>query len=159
MNVSSHLEIERKFLIRKDLWYAVHKPEGEILQQGYLVAEPGKTVRIRVSPSSGFLTIKGPSENATRDEFEYRIPREDALALLDKFVTRRVDKIRYTIVFKDKTWEIDEFFGASEGLIVAEIELDDPRESFEKPAWIGEEVTEDPRYSNAYLAGHPYCEW
>ena len=155
----NHQEIERKFLVRKDLWYAIHKPEGEILQQGYLVSEHEKTVRVRVSPSSGFLTIKGPSENATRDEYEYIIPREDACELLNKFVSNRIDKVRYTILANKKTWEIDEFFGANEGLIIAEIELEDPGESFEKPSWIGEEVTHDHRYSNSWLAEHPFSEW
>jgi adenylate cyclase len=159
MNVSNHTEIERKFLVRKDLWYALHRPEGEILQQGYLISEPDKTVRIRVTPSSGFLTIKGPAVNATRDEYEYPIPRKDALELLDKFVSKCIDKIRYRIDVKDKTWEIDEFYGVNEGLIIAEIELGDPKESFEKPAWTGEEVTDDHRYSNSWLAEHPFTTW
>jgi CYTH domain-containing protein len=152
---SDHKEIERKFLVRKDLWYAIQKPEGDTIQQGYLVSEPEKTVRIRVSSASGFITIKGLTDNATRDEYEYPIPRKDAVDLLEKFVTNRIDKVRYRIAFKGKTWEVDEFFGGNEGLIIAEIELNDPLESFEKPAWIGEEVTKDHRYSNSWLAENP----
>jgi CYTH domain-containing protein len=156
---ANNIEIERKFLVRKDLWYAIHKPEGEILKQGYLVSEPEKTVRIRVTPSSGCITIKGPAENAARAEYEYRIPYGDAIELLDKFAPSCIDKVRYRIPFQGKTWEIDEFFGANEGLIIAEIELTDPDESFEVPSWVGEEVTNDHRYSNSWLAEHPHTTW
>jgi len=152
----SHKEIERKFLVRKDLWYALHKPLGEDLIQGYLFASPEKTVRIRASGASGFITIKGPAVNATRDEYEYPIPRPDAIELLDKFAGSRIDKVRYRVLHEGKTWEIDEFFGENEGLIIAEIELSSPEEHFEKPPWIGEEVTEDHRYSNSWLAEHPF---
>jgi CYTH domain-containing protein len=155
----NHKEIERKFLIRKDFWYAILKPEGEDLIQGYLVSEPGKTIRVRVSPSSGYLTIKGPSENATRDEYEYPIPRQDAIELLDKFAASRIDKVRYRITYQGKTWEVDEFFGLNEGLISAEIELSTPKEEYEIPNWIGEEVTEDHRYANSWLAEHPFTQW
>ena len=155
----NHQEIERKFLVRKDLWYAYDKPEGEILQQGYLVSEPGKTVRLRVSPSCGYITIKGPAVNASRDEYEYPIPAADARELLEKFVTRRIEKVRYRVNMAGKTWEIDEFFGENEGLIIAEIELSFPEEHFEKPDWIGEEVTEDHRYANSALAEQPFSRW
>jgi adenylate cyclase len=153
------IEIERKFLIEKDLWYALKKPLGEDIIQAYLVNEPGKVVRIRVTNSNGFITIKGPSENATRQEFEYQIPKEDALEILALFDPKKIEKIRHNIEFQGHLWEIDEFFGNNDGLIIAEIELNSREESFEKPPWLGREVTNDHRYYNAYLSEHPYSLW
>ena len=153
------LEIEHKFLIEKDLWYALKKPIGEDITQAYLVNEPGKVIRIRVTDSDGFINIKGPIENATRLEFEYPVPREDALEILNLFASKRIEKIRYKIEFHGHLWEIDEFFGDNEGLVIAEIELKSQEESFDKPSWLGEEVTHDHRYYNSYLSEHPYAEW
>jgi adenylate cyclase len=152
-------EIERKFLIEKDLWYALKKPVGVDIIQSYLVNEHGRVIRIRVTDSNGFITIKGPSENATRQEFEYPIPKEDALEILALFDPKRIEKTRYKIEFQGHLWEIDEFFGNNDGLIIAEIELKSREESFEKPPWLGEEVTNDHRYYNAYLSEHPYNSW
>jgi adenylate cyclase len=153
------LEIEHKFLIEKDLWYALKKPSGVLIQQAYLVNEPGKVVRIRVTDSSGYLTIKGPTINATRSEFEFPIPKTDALQIMDQFVKSRIDKTRYKITFEGKIWEVDEFWGDNEGLIIAEIELESEDEQFIKPSWIGKEVTSDPKYYNSYLSEHPYTTW
>jgi adenylate cyclase len=152
-------EIERKFLIEKDLWYALKKPIGEDITQAYLVNEPGKVIRIRVTDSNGFITIKGPTENLTRLEFEYPVPREDALEILNLFGSKRIEKTRYKIEFHGHLWEIDEFFGDNEGLVIAEIELKSQEESFDKPSWLGEEVTHDHRYYNSYLSEHPYIKW
>ena len=153
------LEIERKFLIEKDLWYALKKPAGENIIQAYLVNEPRRVIRIRVTDSIGFITIKGPTENATRLEFEYPIPREEALEILNLFGSKRIEKTRYKIEFHGHLWEVDEFFGENEGLVIAEIELKSREEPFDKPSWLGEEVTEDHRYYNSYLAEHPYTKW
>ena len=153
------LEIERKFLIEKDLWYALKKPIGEDITQAYLVNEPGRVIRIRVTASDAFITIKGPTENATRHEYEYSIPGEDAMEILDLFGTHKIEKIRYKIEFHGHLWEVDEFFGENEGLVIAEIELKSREEPFDKPSWLGEEVTEDHRFYNSYLAEHPYTKW
>ena len=153
------LEIERKFLVRKDLWYALHKPAGEDIIQGYLVSEPSLTIRVRVKDSNGFLTIKGPAHNATRLEYEYGIPHSEAIELLKTFTGNIIEKIRYRISFEGKTWEVDEFFGNNEGLIIAEIELTREDETFVHPQWLGEEVTEDKKYVNSALAVNPYKTW
>jgi adenylate cyclase len=116
-------EIERKFLVRKDLWYAVQKPSGLTIRQGYLVSEEAKTVRIRVTDAGAFLTIKGPTRNATRDEYEFAIPADLGAEILEKLTSKRVEKIRYTLEYKGKKWDVDEFLGDNEGLIIAEIEL------------------------------------
>ena len=152
-------EIERKFLVRKDLWYAVRKPAATGIIQAYLVNEPGKVIRIRVTDTAGYITIKGANTGATRPEFEYSIPRQEALSILELFPSGRVEKERFRIENKGHAWEVDEFFGENEGLILAEIELEREDEAFEKPGWIGEEVTGDPRYYNSYLSEHPYHSW
>jgi adenylate cyclase len=153
------IEIERKFLIEKDLWYAVKKPQGVFIQQAYLLNEPGKVIRIRVTESSGYLTIKGPTVNATRSEYEFLIPKMEAIEILDQFTKFRIEKTRYEIEFDGKTWEVDEFWGDNEGLIIAEIELNSEEEQFSTPSWIGPEVTSDHRYYNSYLSEHPYSSW
>jgi adenylate cyclase len=152
-------EIEYKYLVRKDLWYAVHKPLGVNIRQGYLLTDPGKTIRIRTLGTDAFITIKGPSANATRTEYEYPVPPGEAEELLQLCTTPVIEKVRYRMEYNGKWWEVDEFFGENEGLILAEIELTFAQEKYEKPAWVGEEVTNDPRYYNAYLAQHPFSGW
>jgi adenylate cyclase len=152
-------EIERKFLVRKDLWYALHKPAGEEIRQGYLMAEPGLTIRIRIRGSKGFLTIKGITRNMTRDEYEYEVPVGQAEELFALHSKSRIEKVRYTIGFNGFTWEVDEFFGENEGLIIAEIELTSEDQEFARPPWLGEEVTSDSRYYNSYLAEKPFSTW
>ncbi len=152
-------EIEHKYLVRKDLWYAVHKPLGVNIRQGYLHTDPGKNIRIRTTGTDAFLTIKGPSANATRAEYEYPIPPGEADELLQLCTAPVIEKVRYRMEVAGKTWEVDEFFGENEGLILAEIELTFTEEKYDIPAWVGEEVTNDPRYYNAYLAEHPYSGW
>jgi adenylate cyclase len=152
-------EIEHKYLVRKDLWYAVQKPEGVDIRQGYLLTDPDKTIRIRISGKDGFLTIKGASENASRAEYEYSIPLAEAEELLQLCTSHVIEKVRYRMEHAGKIWEVDEFFGENEGLILAEIELRFTEEKYEKPAWVGEEVTSDPRYYNAYLAQQPFLGW
>lgn len=152
-------EIERKFLVRKDLWYAVQKPAGSTIRQGYLVSEAAKTVRIRVTDTCAFLTIKGPAQNTTRDEYEFAIPVNEGTEIMEKFALNQVEKIRYTLQYKGKKWEVDEFLGENEELILAEIELTDEKEEFVNPPWLGEEVTMDIRYYNSSLAVTPFKSW
>ena len=129
-------------------------------RQGFLSTDPERTVRIRVAGEQGTLTIKGKTVGATRSEFEYAIPRDEAEALLDALCKRPlIEKVRHVLVVGEHTWEIDEFEGDNEGLIVAEVELTHEDEAFERPAWLGEEVTHDPRYFNAQLVSHPYRRW
>jgi CYTH domain-containing protein len=153
------LEIEHKYLIRRDLWYAIHKPAGIKIRQGYLLSDEGKTVRVRIAGDNAFLTIKGPSINASRAEYEYPVPAGDAEELLQLCTIPIIEKVRYRMEYAGKMWEVDEFFGENEGLILAEIELSFPDESYHKPAWAGEEVTGDPRYYNSCLAANPFSGW
>ncbi|MGA3014959.1 MAG: CYTH domain-containing protein [Bacteroidales bacterium] len=152
-------EIEHKYLVRKDLWYAVHKPTGMRILQGYLLADPEKTIRIRIAGTNGFLTIKGPPRNASRAEYEYPILITEAEELMQLCVTPPIEKVRYKIEYCGKIWDVDEFFGENEGLILAEIELAFEGETYKKPTWVGEEVTDDARYYNSYLAVNPLSTW
>ena len=149
-------EIERKFLINREKWEKAEKPRGEKYRQGYMVSEPEKTIRVRVTEAGGYITIKGKTYGATRAEYEYAIPIEDAEELIDKFCNSELSKVRYVINFKGKKGEGDEFSGDNKGLIIAEIELVSEGEEFEKPDWTGEEGTGDARYYNSNLAKRPY---
>jgi len=151
------IEIERKFLLKNDDW----RPgaNGTDYRQGYLSVDPQRSVRIRKSGQQAWLAIKGATEGIARLEFEYPIPAADAEALLALCPPTVIEKTRYVIRQDKHCWEIDEFHGANEGLLLAEIELDDANETFEKPDWLGDEVTHDPRYYNAMLSTHPYCQW
>lgn len=149
-------EIERKFLVTGDAW---RQGEGLRYVQGYLNRDKARTVRVRIAEGQGFLTIKGANRGAVRAEFEYAIPLADAEALLAMCDGPLIDKLRYRIPLDEHVWEVDEFLGDNAGLIVAEIELGHEAESFARPAWLGEEVTGDPRYYNSSLASQPYCTW
>ncbi|MCX6287463.1 MAG: CYTH domain-containing protein [Bacteroidetes bacterium] len=153
------LEIERKFLVDHNKWAELPKPSGTLYRQGYLNDEPGKTIRVRAAGDKGFLTIKGPPLKTVRQEFEFEIPLSDTYEILELFSLRKVEKVRYRILFNQKIWEVDVFDGENEGLILAEIELRQADESFTTPSWIGREVTDDPRYYNSYLASNPYKKW
>jgi adenylate cyclase len=152
-------EIEHKYLVREELWNTLEKPAGIRIKQGYLTHQPELTVRVRIKGDRGFLTLKGPSHNASRLEYEYTIPLNDAEDLLASFTHRCIDKIRYEIMHAGKCWEVDEFLGDNRGLLLAEIELEDPAESYSLPPWVENNVTEDPRYYNSYLAEHPFSLW
>jgi adenylate cyclase len=150
-------ETERKFLVISSAYR--EGCAGEEIAQGYLSTDPERTVRVRLYGNEGFLTIKGKGD-ITRAEFEYPIPAEDARHLLDHLCQRPVlSKHRYRITFEGRLWEVDEFHGANEGLVVAEIELPDEDTPFARPSWVGEEVTGDARYFNSRLVSHPYSEW
>jgi adenylate cyclase len=150
-------EIEHKFLVTSDAWRASARA-GVPYVQGYLSTEPGRTVRVRLAGDRGFLTVKGKTSGATRDEFEYEVPKADAEQMLE-MCDRLVAKTRYVVPHEGHDWEIDVFEGANAGLIVAEIELDREGEAFARPPWAGEDVTADGRYANASLAKEPYSTW
>ncbi len=153
------VEIERKFLVDPAKWEKFDKPEGKVYRQGYLVNEKHKTVRIRTAGNQAFITVKGATQGFTRKEFEYEIPPEDAKELLESFDLKGTSKTRYRVPVGGKVWEIDVFSGENEGLIVAEIELKNENETFEKPDFLLEEVTDDARYYNSNMALHPYKSW
>ena len=152
------IEIEKKFLLIGDAWKTL--AEGTTYSQGYLSSVKERTVRVRIVDDKGFMTVKGVSIGATRMEFEYEIPFDDAHTLLDELCEKPIiQKDRYKIEFGGFIWEVDEFFGENEGLIVAEIELENEDQEFEKPEWVGEEVTGDSRYFNSNLIKVPYGRW
>lgn len=151
------LEIERKYLVSGEGWRKLAEPVQ--YAQGYMLADEGITVRIRIAGKSGFLTIKGKSEGMSRKEFEYQIPLEDAREMMLLSSIPIIEKKRSRIEWEGKIWEVDEFEGKNKGLIMAEIELKSEDESFAIPPWIGEEVTGDIRYFNSYLSQNPYTEW
>lgn len=151
-------EIERKFLVKGDAWRSL--AEGVSYRQGYLNSQKERTVRIRTVGEKAYLTVKGPTRSVTRTEFEYEIPYEDCLAMLEELAEKPIiEKKRYRIPAGSYVWEVDEFFGVNEGLILAEIELPSEDAVFEKPDWIGEEVSGDPRYFNSSLVANPYSVW
>ena len=150
-------EIERKFLVVGDAW---QNGTGTLYRQGYLSTAHERTVRVRIEGERGTLTVKGPSRGATRTEFEYGIPAADALAMLDTLCERPlVEKRRHRVEYAGLVWEVDEFLGDNEGLVVAEIELETEDQALTLPPWIGDEVTHDPRYYNSNLVRRPYREW
>ena len=151
-------EIERKFLVHDTS--IVDSLAGERLTQGYLSHDKNATVRVRIAGTTGWLTIKGKTVGATRSEFEYPVPEEDARQMLDELCGAGViDKTRYRLPQGELCWEIDVFHGDNDGLIVAEIELPSEDTPFDRPAWLGEEVTGDPRYYNSALSTNPYTQW
>jgi adenylate cyclase len=151
------VEIERKFLLAGDGWRALGQPV--LLRQGYLSSDPARVVRVRLEGDQAWMTIKGRSVGATRGEWEYPIPPADANELLQLCEQPIVEKFRRRIEFAGNVWEVDEFVGANQGLVVAEIELGSEDQQFERPEWIGAEVTDDRRYFNSALARNPYSSW
>jgi CYTH domain-containing protein len=151
-------EIERKFLVKGDAWRALAK--GTTYRQGYLNSAKERTVRVRTAEDKAFLTIKGLTLGATRAEYEYEIPFDEGKAMLDAFAEKPlIEKKRYKIPAGDLTWEIDEFLGDNAGLTVAEVELKSEDQAFDRPAWLGDEVTGDTRYYNANLIKKPFTRW
>jgi adenylate cyclase len=153
------VEIERKFLVDHAKWNNLDKPEGSIFRQGYMLRDADKTIRIRVTGNKGFITIKGKTTGISHSEHEYEIPVIDGDELLSAFCEAVISKTRYCITYAGKVWEVDVFTGDNDGLIVAEIELDDEQETFETPDWLAAEVTGDERYYNSNLSVHPYKNW
>ena len=151
------VEIERKFLVRNppiEQWGA-----GKKIAQGYLSKGKGITVRVRIKGDQGFITVKGKTTGFSRAEYEYEIPYSDAEELLKLCDGGVIIKTRWLVNWADHLWEVDVFEGENQGLIVAEIELTAENEVFERPTWLGEEVSSDPRYFNSSLANHPWSKW
>ena len=152
-------EIERKFLVKGDFKGEAYKETR--ITQGYLSSVPERTVRVRVKGDKGFITIKGIGDEtgASRYEWEKEIPVGEVQELLKICEPGVIDKTRYLVKHGDHTYEVDEFYGDNEGLVIAEVELQSADESFEKPGWLGKEVTGDVRYYNSMLMKAPYKEW
>ena len=149
-------EIERKFLVKEGSW---RHTQGTQYRQGYLNSVKERIVRVRTIDNKGYLTIKGITVGASRKEFEYEIPLQDAEELLKICEKPLIEKIRYKVEDGGVVWEIDEFTGENQGLIVAEVELQSEDQHFAKPDWVTEEVTGDPRYFNSNLIKNPYTKW
>ena len=152
------MQIERKFLVVSDAWKAL--ADGVRYRQGYVSTVKERTVRVRTIGHRGMLTIKGLPKGLSRLEFEYDIPEADATVMLDQVCEQPlIEKTRFTIRIGPLTWEVDEFNGVNRGLVVAEVELAGAGQRFERPPWVGEDVSNDPRYFNANLVRHPYTTW
>ena len=152
-------EIEHKFLVAGDGWRAAAHTSQDF-EQGYLCGEGPASVRVRIQGSRANINVKAAVVGAVRAEYEYPVPIEDAREMLATLcVAPPVIKTRHWVVYAGHTWEIDEFAGENAPLIIAEIELDSVDETFERPAWLGEEVTHDRRYYNHALAFNPYARW
>lgn len=144
-------EIERKFLVEISELEFIQSHKGIVIKQAYIQNEKESTVRIRIKGEKAYLTIKIGKETLSRDEFEYQIPLEDVQAIMELMNLKVLSKTRYELMFGNHLWEVDVFEGKLKGLILAEIELISENEFFDKPAWLGKEVTDDPRYLNAKL--------
>ncbi|MFI3185523.1 MAG: CYTH domain-containing protein [Methylococcaceae bacterium] len=153
------IEIEHKFLLANDDWRK-HVSRSVKYRQGYLSSQASSSIRVRISNEHAWLNIKSATIGTHRHEYEYEIPLTDADEILTNLCRKPlIEKTRYFVTHDQHLWEIDEFEGDNQGLIVAEIELDVIGRSFSKPLWLGQEVTEDLRYYNNNLAVHPYSEW
>lgn len=156
--MNTHIEIERRFLLNNQHWRTLASAPIE-MSQGYLSVEKERTIRVRIIGEQAWLTIKGFISDLSRSEFEYEIPLKDAQYILQNLCPFRLTKWRYEITHQGYLFEIDEYFGENAPLITAEIELPSEDTIFEHPDWLGEEITFDGRYSNAYLSKHPYSTW
>lgn len=153
------IEIERKFLVVGEGWRD-RVEDATRLVQGYLTEDACTTVRVRIHGETAWLTLKGASRGISRLEFEYPIPVADAETLLRELaVSPLIEKTRYRVPHAGHLWELDVFAGANAGLVLAELELERVDEAFERPDWLGAEVSDDPRYFNVNLARHPYRAW
>ena len=152
-------EIERKFLVKDDSWRAF-AGAGKATRQGYLSLDRERVVRVRVKDGRGFLTIKGLREGISAPEYEYQIPTAEAEEMLQKLCLHPlIEKVRFELPFAGLTWEIDEFQGENQGLVVAEVELESEEQAVTLPPWAGVEVSHDRRYSNASLVQCPFATW
>ncbi len=155
------IEIERKFLVRGGAWRA--STDRVVMKQAYLSTDPDRTVRVRVEGALAVLTIKGRRRGDARPEFNFNIPPEDALALMALARGHAIEKVRFRVEVAGFTWEVDEFSGKNEGLVVAEVEAESEsaleRAVATRPDWIGADVSDDGRLYNASLAERPFCTW
>jgi adenylate cyclase len=153
------VEIERKFLVKSDLWRE-HVVSESKLVQGYMAMGEHATIRVRTSDDSAHINIKGASSGIRRIEFEYEIPLTDAEEILQQLALKpHIEKTRYKVRSGNHIWDLDLFAGENSGLVVAEIELASEQEPFEKPSWAGDEVSGDSRYYNANLVKLPFSQW
>jgi len=157
--MTDHMEIERKFLVVGDGWK--NPTSAKKIAQGYISNDKEKSavVRVRQKGDKCFLTIKADRGDITRLEFEYEIPQEDCDMMLDQLCGDAIEKTRYTVDIGEHTWEIDEFHGVNDGLIMAEVELASADQAFVKPDWAGPEVSHDKRFFNSYISEHPFSTW
>ncbi len=152
------VEIERKFLVANDGWRQQGQPV--LIRQGYLSSHPERVVRVRIYGDAAFMTIKSKAVGVTRGEWEYPLPLADAREFLDRLCEQPIiEKYRRRIEHAGFTWEVDEFLGVNAGLVVAEIELPSEDQAFDKPDWVGTDVTDDPRYLNSNLIRQPFSSW
>ena len=152
------IEIERRFLLKNDSWRAL-AGEPETMRQGYLSVEKERTIRVRIIGNRAWLTLKGYISDVARSEFEYEIPLLHAETMMQTMCPFKLEKRRYKIDYQGFVFEIDEYFGDNAPLIVAELELPSEDAAFAEPEWLGEEITYNGRFTNAYLSKHPYSEW
>ena len=152
------IEIERKFLVASDGWRAAASSSLPY-RQGYLSRNPSHTVRVRVAGERGWITVKTRLRGLTRSEWEYAIPAGDAAAMLALCPRPLIEKTRHLVPHAGHRWEVDEFHGENAGLVVAELEMAREDEAFERPPWLGTEVTQDNRYFNSWLQSHPFKTW
>ena len=151
------IEIERKFLLEGDGWRN-SVSRSVAMEQAYLGGD-GVSIRVRITAEEALINIKENRLGQAREEFEYPVPLDDARRLMALARRGRVEKIRHYVEHAGTLWEVDEFQGENHGLVVAEVELEDPRQTFERPPWLGREVTDEERYYNVSLARHPVCSW
>ena len=153
------VEVERKFLVKADYKYLAE--DSVQILQGYLSTVPERSVRVRITGEKGYITVKGIGNESgiSRLEWEYEIPVSDANELLGICETGIIRKKRYSIDYKGHTFEVDEFYGENEGLVVAELELSSEDEAFDKPSWLGREITGETKYYNLMLIRHPFKDW
>lgn len=150
-------EIERKFLVVSEAWR--DGSPGVRIAQGYLTQDPERTTRIRIGGDKAWITIKGKTRGITRPEFEYEIPVDDARQLLELCLPSVIDKTRHEILHAGHVWEVDVFHGENDGLVIAEVELEQESISPQLPPWVGDEVSSDTRYFNSHLAARPFSGW
>lgn len=152
------IETERKFLVKNNSYRQTGRKVR--ITQGYISTDPGKVVRVRIYDDKAFLTFKSLNKGISRFEFEFEIDTVRAMEMLEKLCIQPfIDKFRYLVEYNGFTWEVDEFLGENEGLVVAEIELPAENTPFDLPAWVGAEVTQDPKYLNSNLVKHPFSTW
>ena len=151
------LEIERKFLVLSDDFKGGIEPL--FIRQGFISTHKESVVRVRILGKHGYLALKGSGSGITRTEFEYEIPVEDAHQMLENLCEKSIEKLRYVVPAGDHEWEVDVFMKENSGLIIAEIELQSENEDFQRPSWLGKEVTGDSRYYNANLIDLPFSRW
>lgn len=147
-------EIERKFIVKKDLWKNFKKPAPTFIRQGYLLITDETSIRVRYTETKGTMTIKGKQRGISRDEYEYEIPLDEAKEIFENYCQKTLSKNRYKIPVGSLIWEVDEYINNLSGLIIAEVELVSENQKIETlPEWIAEEVTMDIKFSNPFLAG------